>query len=55
MHTVVQSRMETISMIGSCGELQWKCVKWKHDYAQCCRSLVRNNTHQFTWSSPTKN
>jgi len=23
MHTVIQSRMETISMIGSCGELQW--------------------------------
>jgi len=23
MHTVIQSRKETISMIGSCGELQW--------------------------------
>jgi len=27
MHTVVQSRMETMTMIGSCGELQWKCAK----------------------------
>jgi len=24
MHTVIQSRMQTISMIGSCRELQWK-------------------------------
>jgi len=23
MHTVIQSRMKTISMIGSCRELQW--------------------------------
>ena len=51
MHAVIQSRMQTISMIGSCRELQWN-MQSKCTTARCAADHVRNNTHQLTSSSP---
>jgi len=50
MHTVIQSRMQTISMIGSCRERQWN-IQSKRTTARSAANH-NNNTHQFTSSSP---
>jgi len=50
-HTVIQSRMLTISMIVSCRELQWN-MQSKSTTARSAADH-QNKTHQFTSSSPT--